>query len=431
MTWRRSLLSGATSVGARFAGSALQLVLNVVLARALGVAGIGAYYLFDAWHRTVAVAGSLGLPVATLRQTSQRFKSATSDDVWTATRQAVRVATVGASLALGVSVALGLVYGVLPTLVEGRAWSGWWIGAAAAGLVMLRIAVSALRGLLMASLANAIEFSVVPLVLILVVGGALMAGWSVSLTVVMVTYVATVVVAAGASFAVVRRRGTSDTTSEVEAVPPHDARWTSVRRLAPFWANATLQIAFASVPLLLVPVFGDVNDVGLFGVASRLVSVGGVFLSGLSSSLAPRMARSHARGDGRMAFRWLYLSQLLGLVTFLPLFAAYWWLTEPLLSIFGASYVDAAGLVKILAIGQLINVASGLVGPFASMTDRERWGATSQVVALAGFAVLVAWLGPRHGVIGVAIASSTAIAVRNLVLWVSCHAASLRRLVGT
>jgi O-antigen/teichoic acid export membrane protein len=98
----------------------------------------------------------------------------------------------------------------------------------------------------------------------------------------------------------------------------------------------------------------------------------------------------------------------------LPIFWIAVLFAEPLLGISGIGFAPAWPLLIALAIGNLINVATGSVGYMLLMTGHQKITFLNSLVAIVFNIVLGVILIPRYGAMGVAIATGVALSVVNL-----------------
>ena len=87
---------------------------------------------------------------------------------------------------------------------------------------------------------------------------------------------------------------------------------------------------------------------------------------------------------------------------------------EPILRLFGPDFVTGAPLLRLLSIGQFINVATGSVGYLLMMTGHERTLRLNITLATAVNLWLCLWLIPKMGPFGAAIATAVPLALMNL-----------------
>lgn len=394
----------------RWLGTGAQFCLNVALGRMLGAEGLGIFYLFQAWYRWLAQVGALGLPVNTLRVVS--VLEGEGDRA--GARRYLRCALLGVGLS---ALAIGaVILPFAPELAErslGAAQLAYVLRAAVlAGAlwITLRMLAAAFKARSRPELGLVLEYSALPLGLL----GFLAACWlrDLPLTAGPLLWanvaVLALAVTAAATLLLVGR-------SPARATPSRRLRELfRPRTLAPLWGVGLVNSAINNAPLLLMPQFASAAEIALFGVSARLVALAAAIQDALISDFSPRFARAHDQGDGaalRSAFR---RSRWLSILTYAPILAVFLLVPQLILGIFGPEFREGAQFLYVVALGQAISSASGLVGSFLSMTHRQsallRINAGSLVLML----VAIVALGSQLGAIGVAWAYALALAARNL-----------------
>ena len=156
-------------------------------------------------------------------------------------------------------------------------------------------------------------------------------------------------------------------------------------------------------------------DMGLFKSAQQIaISVGFVLLV-INTIYPPRFAALYHRGEIEALGRVARNSALLGLVIASPflllcLLAPYW-----VLGWLGDGFQSAALLLRVMALGQLVSVATGSVGFLLNMTGHE---STMKKIAISCSALgLLAFLvlTPLLGALGAALALAFVLVAQNLV----------------
>lgn len=394
---------------ARTSGASLQLAANLVLSRTIGATGLGVYALYDAWHRFAATGLGLGLPASVMRSIARSGDDRASplDVLRSAARSALplALATVVAAAVLGIWATrtgrIGSDLGIALTVS----------GIAGALFLYLRILVEAIKALGGASLGLILEFAVVPSVVIAGVGVLLLLGRNVPVPWVIGIHTVGLAAAAALSAVVLARRIRSRGGA-------HEPCCGDGTRLISFglWGISVLATSYSTVPFLLLPFLAEAADVGRFSVAFRIVAVAGTILGGLASHFGPRFSAAKHAADGRRLGRLLTLSQGASLALYAPVFLACVVFPEPILGIFGDEFRAGADLLRILAIGQLVNAATGLAGIFVQMVDREAEGLRASLVSLVVLVGLCAGLGVAYGPAGVALGYATGLALQNLLM---------------
>jgi O-antigen/teichoic acid export membrane protein len=110
----------------------------------------------------------------------------------------------------------------------------------------------------------------------------------------------------------------------------------------------------------------------------------------------------------------------------LPLFVLTLGFPEWVLGLFGPNFVGGATALRILALGQLINILAGPIGVVLLMTGNERQSLYVSVISLAMLAICCFTLIPAYGLNGAAMTTTLIIAARTLT-----SVAMVRRLFRT
>lgn len=177
----------------------------------------------------------------------------------------------------------------------------------------------------------------------------------------------------------------------------------------------TLIVLIQWVTRLVLGYFRPEAEVGLYQAASQLASVLVMVQASTSAIFTPMIARMAAQNDTgqlnklyKIATKWsLYLSIPLLLVL----------MVYPALSlqlVFDAEYVDGAAALLIMAVGQLVNIATGAVGPLMVTLNRQKQFVQIQAIALIITLALNIWWIPEWGITGAAIGNAIGIAFANL-----------------
>ena len=213
---------------------------------------------------------------------------------------------------------------------------------------------------------------------------------------------------------------------------PHGRRAGGVRRVPglfrfslPMSLNRVLLYTNNQTEVLVLGALAPAATLGVFGIAKRLAMVIGSLLTSITVLFNPMVADLHHRGRlselddlFKTSTRWLFtLGWPVCLVE--VLFAA------AIVRVFGKQFAGAAITLVILALGQTVNVATGTVSNLLAMAGRAKLTLANSLSFLALSLVLDVLLIPPYGLIGAAVANSTAVAAVNLLrLW------QIRRVLG-
>lgn len=413
---RRLFLQSAGTFGLNGATVVFNFVTALVFSRLLGPAGYGAYSFALAWAMLLAVPALLGLPQLLVRElATYRVRGD-----WPRARRLVRRAN---QAVLASSVAVSLV-------AAGAFWTLGWpnaplfeptlVGLAFVPvLAMVTVRQSVMLGFGRVLLGRAPEALVAPLVTIALalvlarsVAGGLSAGWA------MGAFVAAAAATAALGLYVQHR------TLPVElgrARPVGDTRvWLSAS--IPLLLAACVTAVNTQAGAILTGSLAGSHEAGIYGAASRVAGFLPFVLIASIPPLMPAIAELHERGDRvelqrvvDRAARGVFLGSL-------PLLLGVLVLAHPVLALFGPNFGGAVGPLRMLAVGQLVNIATGLAGVILVMIG-DAGRATFAIAIGAGLNLaLSVTLIPGHGAGGAAVATSASVAVTNLLMvWMLWH----------
>ena len=132
----------------------------------------------------------------------------------------------------------------------------------------------------------------------------------------------------------------------------------------------------------------------------------------------PRIAAAHRVGDTATIRQILRQSVMTMVALSSPLFIVILLFPAWLLGLFGPEFVGGATALRILALGQLVNMVAGPVGVALLMTGEERWSARASVAAIGLLAIACVTIIPAYGLNGAAATTSLLILFRTGVQWV-------------
>jgi len=173
--------------------------------------------------------------------------------------------------------------------------------------------------------------------------------------------------------------------------------------------------AISGLGVILLGLWGGNRDVALFAVAGSLQSLVLVFPEALMGIWQPMIADLQQRGEAarleslyKTINRWVASASLW-------LAAALLILPEPFVHVLGGSAVaDASIVTAVLALGTLINVATGPSGMLITMAGYPAVNLLNSMFATTAY-VLLAWkLVPAHGVLGMAVIQTLVVGLLNI-----------------
>jgi O-antigen/teichoic acid export membrane protein len=208
----------------------------------------------------------------------------------------------------------------------------------------------------------------------------------------------------------------SSVTQLIGDAKPHYQNWFWFKTAMPIAVLDASDVLFNNADILVLGMFAPPEIVAYYFAATRLAQILGYVPYGITAATAQKYSALAARQD-RVGLQKLISSVAVTGTAVTTLAALVLWaLAAPLLSLFGADYQAAALVVPILCCGLIAVCAFGPGEDVLTMLGEER-------VCSAVFAfVLIANLGlnflliPLWGMIGAAVATSTALALRGALL---------------
>ncbi|HWZ17308.1 MAG TPA: polysaccharide biosynthesis C-terminal domain-containing protein, partial [Ktedonobacteraceae bacterium] len=183
----------------------------------------------------------------------------------------------------------------------------------------------------------------------------------------------------------------------------------------PNFLTSIVDTVLDSVDTVLLAVFAISNvAIGQYGAAIRIAIFVSMPLQSLNTMFSPTIAELYSKGEYQRLSAMFKIVTKWALTFSLPIFWIAVLFAEPLLGISGIGFTPAWPLLIALAIGNLINVATGSVGYMLLMTGHQKITFLNSLVAIVFNIVLGVILIPRFGAMGVAIATGVALSVVNL-----------------
>jgi O-antigen/teichoic acid export membrane protein len=181
------------------------------------------------------------------------------------------------------------------------------------------------------------------------------------------------------------------------------------------WGSALATTGLIWADTLLLGYLATQEDVGVYTVATRLVTLAVFVMAPINNSFIPHMAHLYHVGDRAGAERAFGAANRWIVRLSMPAFVMLLIFPADLLGFFGKGFATAATVTVILAAGQMVNAAVGPCGSVLNMSGHVRLSLVDNVAVLVGNVALNLWLIPQHGIVGAAVAWSLSLTLVNLV----------------
>jgi O-antigen/teichoic acid export membrane protein len=206
--------------------------------------------------------------------------------------------------------------------------------------------------------------------------------------------------------------------------PASDGRsWTQLS--LPLCLISGMSVLLQESSIILIGWLDDPASAGIYSVAVRLVRLMALGMAAGNAIARPLFSELHTRSERGELQRVTSLAALISLAGALACGAVLLtgrWLA---LGMFGPAFEAGAGVIAILAAGQLVNAAMGPTSELLTMTGHERTSARI-LIFVALLSLLVGYPAIRgYGMTGAAVVASGIVCIQNLWCWFE-----IRRRIG-
>jgi O-antigen/teichoic acid export membrane protein len=397
------------SVVVRVVAVLLAFLVNVVLARSLGVSEYGLFVYAVGWLNILLILANFGFEKLLVReiaiyQSHEEWGRLKGIYQFAATRTAVIALMIGFLL-------LGIIY--FTARSHSYAPVFYLVAMLLPILAMMRIQQATLQGLNFIAIGQLPELVIQPCVLLLltlVIFYSLAASLTASQIMILNLVAGCIALLVGKRL--VMRSFPLKTLAAHAIIDSH--RW--LPSLAPLMFVGGIYILNDQLATVLLGSLSDSRQVAIFSVAERWSRFVVFMLYSLNPALAPIFASLYAHNEKERLQRVASLSaQIIACFALIPL-VAFALAPKLFLSLFGNEFSLARIPLMILGVGQFVNAFAGSVGMLLSMTGYERIVVLGAGLGIALNILLGFLLIPHFHAIGAAIGASSSAIVTNIVL---------------
>lgn len=393
---RRSRFAGALAgVGAlTTAEMVLGLVSAILLARSLGLDGLGIYAVAIAAVTLTAIPVELGLPSLTLREVAHGLGETARSHKASVLRFATRYILIASAIAVA---ALTTIDDVLPGMSPDDpvlAIAAWLIPIGAMGKVFGNALAGEQRvvaGHMPQRVLRPGLFAIALLIAVIAAPGWLTPARAIGLHLIAAAAALTIgYLQFHRQFGAILWRGPG-------AGAWKDWAWASVR----LGVATGIRAAQQNLLILLVGMLAGAESAGLFRVAKRTGGLIAIAVTVIHTTAGPRFARLSAEGDSVGLQRLLrYLARATSSITATALIV-FALIGEWLLgTVFGSAFAAAYWAVIVLGIAEVFRTAFGPATLLLNMTRREGQAARAYAIGLIISLLVTWWLAPGLGANG-------------------------------
>lgn len=139
----------------------------------------------------------------------------------------------------------------------------------------------------------------------------------------------------------------------------------------PFFIITVINLILAWLPIMILGLFSDSVGVGVYGIAQRLSSLNLFILTSINSIVGPKFATYTKVNDCQGINDTLKLSVKIAVSLALPFLIIFTIFPEQTLEVFGNEFISGSNTLRLLEIGEFVNVSTGSVGMLLMMTSNE------------------------------------------------------------
>src|SRR6266536_3650090 len=180
------------------------------------------------------------------------------------------------------------------------------------------------------------------------------------------------------------------------------------------WGASLASSGLVWADTILIGALRSSAEVGVYNVATRLVTLATFVMPAINGALGPRIADLYHRGQRdslrraySVATSWILRLSLPGFVVLLAF-------PSQLLRLFGNGFREGAAVTAVLAAGKLADAGTGPCGLMLNMSGRPLWSTVENLAVLVLNVLLNLWLIPSRGIAGAAVAWAVALGTVNL-----------------
>lgn len=405
----RNLLSTALySTVIRGIGPLSSLLLTLLLARMLGAAETGAFYLMVVLMTSAAIIAKFGFDTALQRFVGAAINRQDWNCITAHYIHAIKITTY-ISLLLTISMVFFSDWIASTLLQEPDQYDlVIWLSITIIPFSILGIHAAVLKAVGRPVWGGFIEAAALPMITITLVFLIWLSGFKLTLANIAITFFVSAICTSLLGAFLFFKYSPAVTAS---VTLPRKQILTSC---LPLTQVELLNYAILWLPMLFLGALADTSAAGLYNIAQRLAGQLGLLLLVFSAITSPRFAAYYQSGAEEKLLA-LATNATRGLSLFgLPVALLFLLWPELLLGLFGEAFVAADSVLRILVLGQLVNLVTGPAGYLLAMTGNEDLLRNTLVITTLLTLLLSLLLIPAYGAIGAAWSVAIPMITQNL-----------------
>jgi O-antigen/teichoic acid export membrane protein len=142
--------------------------------------------------------------------------------------------------------------------------------------------------------------------------------------------------------------------------------------LLSYFGISVIDMLIRQLPLLIGASFISPREIAYISICIRIAGLTSFVLMAVNMVLAPKLSSLYSKKDSELIEELCKKMTLFMLLLAIPLLIVMLFFPYYILLLFGAEYTNAENILRILALGQFINVATGSVGVLLVMSGNQK-----------------------------------------------------------
>lgn len=206
----------------------------------------------------------------------------------------------------------------------------------------------------------------------------------------------------------------SRTAKDIKGISGHFDTKVLIRTSMPLLLVASVNLLMNWTDTVMLGVWTDSKSVGIYGIAMRISLLTGFALVSINTIAAPKFAAFYAQGMHRELKNLAKKTTRIMTISVLPVCLFFVLSPGVILGFFGESFLGGRHALSILTLGQFVNVAVGSVAYLLVMTGHQNTYQKIIVTSAVINVVLNTILIPFWGIQGAALATAASLVFNNI-----------------
>lgn len=189
----------------------------------------------------------------------------------------------------------------------------------------------------------------------------------------------------------------------------------------PLWISSLVALIIQQLSILVLSNYAELADIAIYSIAAKIAVLMSFVLFAFNAILAPKFAALYATKQFISLKNLAKQANKILLLIAISISLFLYIISNELMTLFGEEYMRGTLWLRILILGQLINVGTGSVVNLLIMTGHEKLHRNLTLLVALITVILVSLLIPKYGAIGAAIATAVAMSIQNLLSYYFAH----------